>query len=90
MIGNSIFESSSVGLKTTFITAFTGDLFIGPQTERPLSLFGEDTDLLELCANRCLPLQDEIRDLFQYALLMRLSGTEGSSSAATNADTATP
>ena len=62
IIGNSLFESSSVGLKTTFINCFTGDLFIGPQTERPLSLFGEDTPIIGTYAPiAALPLQDEIR-----------------------------
>jgi len=61
MVGNSFFESSSVGLKTTFINCFTGDLFIGPETERPLSLFGEDTPIIGSYAPiAALPRQNEI------------------------------
>ena len=61
LVGNSFFESSSAGLKRTFIDCFTGDLFISPRTERPLSLFGEDTPIIgSYVPIAALPRQDEI------------------------------
>ncbi len=46
VVGNSFFESSSVGLRRTFIDSFTGDLFVSPKEDTPLSLFGVDTPVI--------------------------------------------
>jgi putative ABC transport system permease protein len=61
VIGNSFFESSRAGLKKTFVDCFTGDLFISPQTEPPMSLFGEDTPIIgSYTPIQALPHQAEI------------------------------
>jgi len=46
IIGNSFFQSSVAGLRRTFIDCFTGDLFVAPRIEAPLSLFGEDIPVI--------------------------------------------
>lgn len=42
-IANAVFDSTEQGVQTTFVTSFTGDVIIRPQSKNQLSLFGDET-----------------------------------------------
>ncbi len=42
-IANAVFDSTEQGVQATFVTSFTGDVVIRPQSTNQLSLFGDET-----------------------------------------------
>lgn len=42
-IANAVFDSTEQGVQTTFVSSFTGDIVIRPQSKTQLSLFGDET-----------------------------------------------
>lgn len=43
VLANSIFDGTGTGIKSSFISSFTGDIVIRPKVDFPLSLFGDET-----------------------------------------------
>ncbi|MBR0032541.1 MAG: FtsX-like permease family protein [Treponema sp.] len=43
ILANSIFDGTATGIKSSFISSFTGDIVIRPKVDYPLSLFGDET-----------------------------------------------
>lgn len=46
VLSNSIFDNSERGVENLFISGFTGDFMIRPVSERPYSLFGDETPII--------------------------------------------
>ncbi len=42
-ISNAVFDGTDNGIETTFVNSFTGNIVIRPQSDYPLSLFGDET-----------------------------------------------
>lgn len=57
VLSNSIFDSTERGVENLFISGFTGDFAVRPVSERPCSLFGDETPIIgELTnLNRLVP-----------------------------------
>lgn len=66
VLSNSIFDSTERGVENLFISGFTGDFAIRPLSERPCSLFGDETPIVgELTVlSRLVPFA-EISDYLQ-------------------------
>jgi putative ABC transport system permease protein len=61
LLGNSLFSSAGKGLRRTFSECFTGDLYIAPPADAPVSLFGSDTPIIGSYAPiPVLPFHDRI------------------------------
>ncbi len=43
VLTNAVFDSTENGVQETFISSFTGDVVIRPKSDKPLSLFGDET-----------------------------------------------
>jgi len=51
VITNSVFDSTENGVQETFINSFTGDVVIRPKSNKPLSLFGDETPVTGKLSN---------------------------------------
>ena len=64
-VSNAVFDSTENGVRTTYISSFTGDILLRPKSSTQLSLFGDETpvtgELTEI--NRLVPYSDIVNFL---------------------------
>jgi putative ABC transport system permease protein len=66
ILGNSFFESAGNGLRRTFSECFTGDCYVSPRGDEPISLFGSDTPIIGSYAPiPVLPFHDRILEVIK-------------------------
>lgn len=63
---NAVFDSTEKGAKNTFCRSFTGDVFIRPVSDSPVSLFGDETPVIgSLTKTETLTPYEEIVSLLK-------------------------
>ena len=80
ILGNSLFDSATTGLRTTFVDCFTADLFVSARGDEPLSLFGTDTPVIGSYAPiPTLPFHDRVLETVQGQAGVALTASQLSS-----------
>ncbi len=64
VLQNAVFDSTENGVQETFISSFTGDVVIRPKSDKPLSLFGDETPVT--CKLSEIPVLVPYGDLTSY------------------------
>ena len=81
VVSNSVFDSTEFGVEDVFKNSFTGDFIIRPQSDVPLSLFGDETPVTgQLSKIDTLIPYDEIKKLLSCnekikAFVPQITGT---------------
>ena len=65
-VANAVFDSTENGVQKTYVSSFTGDILVRPQTETQLSLFGDETPVTgELTKINTLTPYEQIKEVLQ-------------------------